>query len=207
MDDNKDYIDDLKTIRNIMERSTRFISLSGLSGMLAGVLAIAGAFIVYRLLDGCFTLSVIKGTGWFGDVRFMGILFIAMAVLMLTLLAGVWLSYRKAVRQQQVLWGPGSKQFLMAMLIPLVSGGLFILVLISQGYYGLIIPSCLIFYGIALAQGARYTISGIQWLGYAEILLALAGALFPGYDLIFWIAGFGILNLIYGVVMSIRYGL
>lgn len=207
MDEKKDYLGDLKTIRGIMERSTRFISLSGISGIFSGIFAIAGAFIVYRILDGSFSLSVIKGSGLFTDTRLIAILIVAIAVLVITLLVAIGLSYRKAVSQQQALWGPGSKQFLAALLIPLVSGGLFVLILVMQGFYLLIIPACLIFYGIALVQGARYTISGIQWLGYGEIMLALAGAFFPGYDLIFWIAGFGILNIIYGIIMSIRYGL
>jgi hypothetical protein len=207
MESNKDYLGDLKAIRSIMERSSRFISLSGMSGVLAGLFSIAGGIIVYNMLGNKLTLGVISGTGLLVNKLFTNVMMIALAVLFLTIFTGIWLSYRKAIQQHQAFWASGSKQFLFSLLIPLIAGGLFILIFAMHGYYELIIPSCLIFYGISLVQGARYTISGIQWLGYAEILLALICASYSGYDLLFWFTGFGILHLIYGIVMSIRYGL
>ncbi len=204
MENTQEYIRDLKEIRNIMERSSRFISLSGLSGILAGLFSLAGALWVYRILGQQLTLTGLSGMS--GDML-LEVILTGLSVLILTLVFGIWLSYRKARQQKQPFAGPGSIQFLFSLLIPLVAGGLFVLAILFNDYYALIIPSCMIFYGIAIVMGSRHTISGIRWLGYSEILIALVCVVFPGYDLIFWSVGFGLVHLIYGIVMSIRIGL
>jgi hypothetical protein len=207
MENEKDYIGDIKEIRNIMERTTRFISLSGFSGILSGLYALAGAWLAYRMV-----YTIDENTGFRklipDDSHLTQLLaVIAIAVLVLALATGIWLSYVKSVKQKLVFWGPGSRQFLIALITPLVTGGLLIIIMALNGNYALIAPSFLIFYGLALIAGARFTISDVQWLGYLEIAAGLFCALIPGYGLIFLSLGFGILHILYGIIMIVKYGL
>jgi len=91
------------------------------------------------------------------------------------------------------------------LIIPLATGGLFILILLSRGYYGVTAPACLIFYGLALINASRNTYSEVRYLGFTEIILGLISALIPGYGLIFWAIGFGAMHIVYGAVMHFRY--
>ena len=100
---------------------------------------------------------------------------------------------------------PVSKRLLTNLAIPLFTGGLFILILISRGEYDIIAPVSLIFYGLALVAGSHYTFSDVKWLGFLEILLGLLAALMPGFGLIFWVIGFGVLHILYGSVMHFKY--
>lgn len=205
MEANQDYLRDIREIRNLMERSVRFISLSGLSGILAGIYALAGVALAFRILypEGSFPKVRVTEPGPV-IFRLTGI---ALAVLILTLASGLWLSYRKSRKQKIVFWGPGSRQFLWSLVIPLVTGGLFIAALTYQGFYAMVVPGFLVFYGISLNYAARHAVSDIQWLGYFEILIGLFSALFPLYGIVSWALGFGVMHLIYGVIMLIKYGM
>ena len=207
MKNEQDYIGDIKEIRNIMERTTRFISLSGLSGILSGLYALAGAWLAFRILNSRNVTSGYRKI-YLDDFNMIKTLaLIAITVLVLALLSGVWLSYIKSKRQNIVFWGSGSRQFLFSLLIPLVTGGLLIIILALKGNYTLIAPSFLVFYGLALIAGGKFTVSYIQWLGYLEILLGLACATIPEYGLLFWSLGFGVLHILYGIIMIVKYGL
>ncbi|WP_260170913.1 hypothetical protein [Mucilaginibacter lappiensis] len=194
----KDIHAELSSIRDLMERSAKFISLSGLSGIMAGIYALIGAGIGYSLLK--------TGDYEHNNIVSIAELFlVAFAVLILSIGTGVWLSYRKAQKNGQPFWSTGSKRLLINMAIPLVSGGLFTFILIYHGHYGIVAPATLIFYGMALVAGSHYTYSGVKSLGIIEILLGLLAALVPGYGLLFWTIGFGVLHIIYGTVMHFKY--
>ncbi len=191
---------ELSSIRDLMERSAKFISLSGLSGVMAGIYAIIGAVLGWEILTH-------ESEGLLrNDYLVIGQLFIvAFGVLILSIGTGVLLSIRKAKKLGQPFWNTGSKRLLLHMAIPLVAGGLFTFILIYRGYYGVVAPSTLVFYGLALVAGSHYTYSGVRGLGILEILLGLLCALMPGYGLIFWTVGFGLLHIIYGTVMHFKY--
>jgi hypothetical protein len=201
----KDIYSELSSIRNLMERSTKFISLSGLSGIMAGVYALAGAFVGYKLV-------YTEGSGMrFSDFYvndptvWWPLFLVAITVLILSVVTGVWLTIRQARKKGENFWNPVSKRLLANLAIPLFTGGLFILILIFRGYYGIISSSCLIFYGLALVAGSQYTLSDVKWLGFCEIILGLMAALLPGYGIVFWIIGFGILHILYGSIMHFKY--
>ena len=195
---------ELSSIRDLMERSAKFISLSGLSGVLAGIYALIGAGVGYTLLQQEYV--VIKRYHTYNEELLILKLFLtAFAVLVLSIGTGVWLSIRKAKRNGQPFWNTGSKRLLINMAIPLISGGLFTFILIYRGYYGVVAPTTLIFYGLSLVSGSHYTYSGVMSLGILEILLGLLCAIMPGYGLIFWSIGFGLLHIIYGTVMHFKY--
>lgn len=201
---------DLASIRNLMERSSKFLSLSGLSGVLAGVYALIGATMAYYIIYdqvNYFQTRIIYGHG---DVRtyyfdLEKLLLIAVVVLAASLLTGFFLSLRKARRTGQKFWNAGGKALAFNMAVPLITGGAMMLIFLLRGYFGIIAPASLIFYGLALIGAGNYTYKGVQYLGINEIILGLIAALFPGYGLLFWAIGFGVLHIIYGAVMHFKY--
>jgi len=196
----KDIHAEISSIRDLMERSAKFISLSGLSGIMAGIYALIGAGMGYQILQ------QIKGEPYRDNSLAIVELFIlAFAVLFLSIGTCIWLSVRKAKKNGQPFWGTSSKRLLINMAIPLVSGGLFTFILIFHGHYGIVASSTLIFYGLALIAASHYTYSDVKGLGIMEILLGLLAAWVPGYGLIFWSVGFGLLHIIYGTVMHFKY--
>jgi len=205
MKDIPEYEKDLASIRTMMERSAKFLSLSGLSGVLAGVYALIGAIAAYFIAQypisplGFRVDSVNAGTTLYK------LIFIALVVLVASISTGLWLSGRKAKKSGAALWSQTSQKLVVNLSIPLVTGGIFILIMLYTGHYGLAAPASLIFYGLALINASVNTYDEIRYLGYSEILLGLISATFPGYGLIFWALGFGVLHIIYGGIMYNKY--
>ncbi|WP_321375597.1 hypothetical protein [uncultured Draconibacterium sp.] len=201
MNDSEKLLSELKDIRNIMERSSRFLSLSGLSGILVGIYALIGAFFVYRVVYIQFPSSVRQE--YINDTL-TSVFIIGITVLILSLFTIYILTVKQAKKEQKPIWGPGSKLLLINLLIPLATGGILTTVLALRGYYGVVSPCFLIFYGLALVNAAKYTRPEILSLGLVEIVLGLLAAIFPGYGLYFWAIGFGIVHIIYGLMFLNR---
>ncbi len=201
----KDIYSELSSIRNLMERSSKFISLSGLSGIMAGIYALAGAFAGYRIVYGENPGLRYRDNYVTEPQVLWQLFFIALVVLILSLITGLWLTIRQAKKRGENFWNPVSKRLLINMAVPLFTGGLFILILLLRGDYGIVSPACLIFYGLALISGSHYTFSDVKWLGFCEIVLGLLAALLPGYGIVFWVIGFGLLHILYGSVMHFKY--
>ena len=202
-------IEDIKTIRKIMEESSRFLSLSGLSGVFAGITAITGALVAYFFIlnngsihyDEYFRSLSAKET----LVLRWQLMADAALVLVLSVLFALYFSFKKARHDGKNVWTPVSRRLLINLLIPLITGGVFIIVLLFQNHIQLIVPGFLIFYGLALVNAGKFTYGEIFYLGILEIIIGLVSAFFPGWGLIFWILGFGILHIIYGLVMYRKY--
>lgn len=194
----KDLYDEINSIKKIMERSTKFISLSGLSGILAGVYALIGAGTGYEII---YVNDRLQG-GYAIDIQLFAI---ALIVLLLSVTTGVVLTVRNAKRKGQSVWNPSSQALLKNGLLPLLTGGAFILILLSNGYYHIVAPACLIFYGLALTAASQYTYGDVKWLGITEIILGLLAMLLPGFDLLFWALGFGVMHILYGSIMYFKY--
>jgi hypothetical protein len=194
-------LEELREIRSMMERSSRFISLSGLSGVFAGVFALIGAGVAYWYLE----ISLGEGYHRFRDWQVLTfILTDAAAVLIPSLLTAVYFTTRQAKKHGQKIWDNTSKRLLINMAIPLVTGGIFILALLQWAPM-LAAPATLIFYGLALINASKFTLNDIRYLGVCELLLGLISAFWPGYSLFFWAIGFGVLHIIYGAVMYRKY--
>ncbi len=216
--ENKDIYEDISSIKTIMERSTKFISLSGLSGVMAGIYALIGAGIAFMLIPR-YTLGYSEQPAASYPVKglFYGnssghipgldaeLFLVALSVLILSISTGVWLTVRKAKRSEQTVWNPSSRALLKNGLLPLLTGGAFILILLGQRHYGIISPACLIFYGLSLVAASQYTFGDVRWLGILEIILGLLCMLVPGYGLFFWAFGFGVLHILYGSIMYFKY--
>lgn len=205
MKETKDYLEDISEIRNIMERSSNFISLSGLSGILAGIYALIGSFLAYRVVyleRSILGIREVYINEWDTIIK-LGL--IAMVVLVLAVSTGVYLTSKKSEHSLLSLKNAGFRNLLASLLIPLLTGGFFILILVARGYYGVVAPAFLIFYGLALINGSKYSLRDINYLGIVEIALGLICAIFPGYGLIFWACGFGVMHILYGSIMYYKY--
>ena len=212
MNTKEKHLEDLKEIRSMMERSSRFISLSGLSGIFAGIYALLGAAAawwyirengLYRYYFRSTTLPLEKAEKQLDFFLFFMV--VAAIVLFAALATGIYLTTRQAKKKGQSIWDNTSKRMLINLAIPLVTGGLFCLTLMFHGVIGFVVPATLVFYGLALINASKFTLNDIRNLGYCEIALGLISTLYIGYGLYFWALGFGVLHIIYGAVMYYKY--
>ncbi len=192
------YLKDINEIKDLMNRSSRFISLSGLSGIFAGLFAISGALIAYYFI---FPKSgeVITLYSW----NFKMLLILLASVALLSVVTAFLLTSQKAKKNKEKIWDTTTQRLLLNFLIPLVTGGIYIIIKLNSQHYGLTASLMLIFYGLALVSASKYTLGNIKYLGYAEIVIGLICAAIPGFGFWFWILGFGVLHIIYGILMYI----
>lgn len=196
----EEHLANLATIKEIMGKSTQFLSLSGLSGVLAGIYALVGSFIVHQLVEN-------HGRSYITleSYTFKMILITAFAVLVMSVVTAFLLTYFKAKKSREAMWNPVSKRMLFNFLVPLITGGIFIVLLIKNQIYGLIGPVTLIFYGLACVNASKYTLKDILYLGISQIILGLLATAYPGNSLYFWAFGFGVLHIVYGTIMYFKY--
>lgn len=198
--ESKDYLKDISDIKQMMNKSSRFISLSGLSGILAGVYAIIGAGFAYWLVMNSGRDYLILD-GYVFRLILLDLLLIAL----FSAVTGIILTTRKAKKNEAKIWDASSRRLVINFLIPLIAGGLYILIILSNQKYGQTGALMLIFYGLALVNASKYSIGDIRYLGYTEIVLGLICALFPGYGFWLWVLGFGVMHIIYGTYMHFKY--
>ena len=189
----------------MMEKSSRFISLSGLSGVMAGIYALIGAYVAWKLAYTSETLVydqlIVR------DVRgnLTWLMLDAAAVLLLAIITGVYLTRQKAKKQGVKTWDKTAQRLLINLLIPLVTGGILVVIFYYQGLIGLIAPTTLIFYGLGLINASYYTYRDVRFLGISEVVLGLVASAVIGYGLLIWAIGFGVLHIIYGAMMYFKY--
>ncbi|MBP0612229.1 hypothetical protein J8J42_04100 [Chryseobacterium sp. cx-311] len=203
--ESKNYHEDLAHIRSMMERSSRFISLSGLSGVFAGLVALLGAVYVYFVFQR-------EGIDYFDGKRNVfsedlvrELAMIGAAILVLAVLSGYIFTARKSKEKNLQIWDQTTKRLLFNFAVPLITGGLFCLGLLYHEIFVFVAPTTLIFYGLALVNASKYTFTDIQYLGLCQIVLGLLSFFFLGWGLVFWAFGFGVLHIVYGLVMHKKY--
>lgn len=208
MEANK-YLDDITEIKNIMNRSSRFISLSGLSGVLAGVYALIGAALAYTRLknysDTNYDGLSGRSTPLWGTDLIQDLILIAVVVIVLAAVTGFLMTLKKSKKSGEKIWDATSKRLVVNFLIPLMAGGIFCLVLIQYGAVGLVAPATLIFYGLACVNASKYTMGDVRYMGLAFVIIGLISTQLLGYGLYFWALGFGIFHIIYGAMMYFKY--
>ncbi len=205
MEQNSDYQKDIESIRHMMEKSVKFLSLSGLSGILAGVYALIGAGFAYYIVYLPQTPFDYANQSVKEVTIIIRLLAIALAVLVASIITGYVLASRKANKMGVKVWNTTSKRLVINLLVPLLAGGIFLIFLALYGYFALVAPAFLIFYGLALIQASPNLYDEIRYLGYLEIILGIICAALPGFGLIFWSIGFGVLHIIYGALMFKKY--
>lgn len=206
MKEQQDYIKDLAEIRSMMERSSKFLSLSGLSGVLAGVYAMIGAYAAYYLLGfapDAFEYAINEsGETIAGMPPVMGL---ALMILVLSIGTALVLTTNKAKGKGESVWNITSKRMLSAVSIPLMAGGIVVLLLIGSGFAGLAAPLTLVFYGITLSTASAYTYADVKYLGILQIVLGVLSVAFVSLSILFWAIGFGLLHIVYGLYIHLKH--
>jgi hypothetical protein len=204
----QDTIQEVKDIRRMMERSSRFISLSGLSGVSAGVFALIAVWIARYVIFKNYYNHYNK-VGYWEEEEFIRLIIqvtgLAAAVFAAAFLSAFYFTWRKSKKQGVSLWNHTSKRLFWNMIIPLAAGGLFIAGMLRNHEWTYVAPASLVFYGLALVNASKYTLTDIRYLGYCEVIVGLVSMQWPGYGLYFWAIGFGILHIIYGIIMWWKY--
>jgi len=204
MSSNQESLNTLNEIRDLMERSSKFLSLSGLSGVFAGVFALIGSIAAFvRFKTDLYT--PVHSTGDANGDVISFLLIDGLLVLTFSLLAGILFTVRKARKRGLQIWNSSSKRLLIGMFIPLAAGGIFCLAMLHYGYVWLVFPVTLLFYGLALVNASRFTYPEVFYLGISEIVLGCIALFLTGYSLLFWAIGFGLLHIIYGATMYNKY--
>ena len=208
------HLDQISEIRNMMEKSSKFISLSGFAGVWVGSVALIGLAAIFFSFPDYFILRytennaayphyMLRGSELIAFVRFA--IIDAALILSFAIAGAVLLTLRKSRKNGLSLWDATAKRFIVSLMVPLSTGGILTLIMIIHGYAMLAGSLTLIFYGLALFNAGRYSLIEIRYLGLLEILLGLLAAIFIGYTAIFWGIGFGVLHIIYGLLMYFKY--
>lgn len=200
--DNREGLAAIQDIKRIMERSSRFISLSGWSGITAGLCALGGALTAKHFISqyqgsnsGRINSSVLEET----------LLMVAGATFAAAFISAFVFTFIRSRRKGVAVWGNSAQRLMFNTAVPLLAGALVVLRMLEMKEYGLLAPCCLIFYGLALINGSKYTLGEVRYLGYFQVVLGIINLWIPGNGLYFWALGFGVLHIIYGVVMWWKY--
>ena len=212
MNEQQQSLEDLQHIKKMMERSSRFISLSGLSGISAGFCALLGAWIAKPYVMGHKEIvineevaiiqamandySIILNTYlfWIAVVTFLG-----------AFTSAFIFTFFKTKKEGTLIWSASSKRLMINLSIPIIVGGIFLFRMLQFETFGLVAPGCLIFYGLGLVNASKYTLIEIRYLGYIQIILGLVNLWFVGFGLYFWAVGFGMMHILYGAYMWNKY--
>lgn len=206
----QNQLNELKEIRNLMERSSKFLSLSGIAGIIIGIIAIAGVAAAYVFLGlglnepGYYNFSAAQNTS---EVAAVAAFLFAdfMVVLVLSLFTAVFFAVKNAKKRGLPVWDATASRLLVNIMIPLAAGGIFCLILWHHGCFALMAPVSLIFYGLALVNASKYAINEIRYLGVMEVAVGLVASIFMEYGLLFWAFGFGLMHIIYGIKIYFKH--
>lgn len=205
----KKHEEDLLVIRKMMEDSSRFLTLSGLSGVFAGVYALIGAVVAYYFIMGQgsihFDYSVKYILSGVNRSVLPWLVLDAAMILFLAIGTAWFVSKQKARRENKLLWNKAAKNMLFHLFVPLMAGGAIIIAMLFTESTILVASSMLIFYGLALISASKYTLGEIKFLGITQLLIGVCSLFALGYGLFFWVLGFGVMHIVYGFIMWKKY--
>lgn len=197
------YIGDLREIKDIMVRSSRFSSLSGWSGVVAGLIALAGGLLAYFWVFDGVVPGLLEAGGMSGDARLR--LLVVMGLTMLLAMGAVFgLSRQGRRRREREVGQAHLRPLLTHFFVPLGAGGAMSLFFLFHDLPGMLPATTLIFYGLATFSASKYSIPEIGQLGIKSLLLGLLALIFPAYALLWWLLGFGALHIIYGLYLQLK---
>jgi len=205
MSDKQQPLQDLHHIKQMMERSSRFISLSGLSGVSAGLCALCGAWFASKEIN-CWLEGDCELNNLLGKLKLINnLVWIAVITFIAAFISAFIFTYIRSKKNNTPIWGNTTLRLFWNTLIPLLAGGAFLWRMMQLGQYEFVAPGCLLFYGLALVNASKYTLGEIRFLGYGQLMLGVMNLWYLGYGLYFWTIGFSFLHIIYGVIMWWKY--
>lgn len=182
-------LDNLKFIRETMERSTSFTAVPGYGGMLMGSTAVAAAFIANS------------------QIYFVDALTVWLVEAALAFSIGLLAMWQKSKIGGQSLLSAPAKKFAMSFAPPLIVGVISVLGIWRYGDYFAMPAICMLCYGAAVVCGGAFSAKVVPVMGWSFILLgAVTFALPPNYGNLMMGASFGGLHIIFGAIIARRYG-
>jgi hypothetical protein len=206
MSEQSQHLESIHDIKQLMQKSSRFISLSGLSGIAAGICALVAAWIAYGKMHAYrVDNSIAETRGYSFQNGYQNLERELILIAGITFIAAFWLAflftYLRSRKTGVPIWGFVARKVMVHVAVPMLVGGLLIWRMMDYNAYELIAPACLLFYGLALINASKYTFPEIKYMGYGELILGALNLWLVGYGLWFWAAGFGLLHIVYGFVM------
>lgn len=213
MTEQNQHLESIEDIKQLMHKSSRFISLSGLSGVAAGSCALVAAWLAKNEINqykATHTIEYIDGKSsnvFGGDYKQLEtrLLIIAALTFVAAFVLAFVFTYLRSRKTGVAIWGYTARRVMTNVAVPMLAGALVIWRMIEAGFYGLVAPTSLIFYGLALINASKYTLTEIRYLGYGQLLLGIVNLWLPGWGIYFWGLGFGLLHIVYGIVMWNKY--
>ncbi len=203
--DHKKVQDDLSHIRQMMEKSSRFNSLSGISGVVAGMAALLGVCVVLFLIKPAEFFIPIKIPHYNYSSELIVSIAIGLAVLVIGVTGFFFLSYLRGKSSNTPLWTTAVKDLLLTSGTPLIAGGAVCLALLYHHLEIFLVPATLIFYGISLVNAGQYTHLELRTLGILQLILGCVALFIPELGFWLWAFGFGILHIIFGFLIHTKY--
>ena len=194
------YFDDLAHIRSMMERSSRFLSLSGWAGILPGIYALVGLALAAAQIQQAGSLGQYMEQASQNNALVLQLLGIALIVLVLSVFSSWYMCMRKARMDKQSVWTPAIRNMLVYFSIPLLAGAVMVGWIYEKQQWGLLAPVLLSFYGLALVLVSQFTLRSIFWLGIFEIALSIPAGVY-GWEIPVLAIGFGFAHIGYGIMM------
>ncbi|MBR1835514.1 MAG: hypothetical protein IJ785_08460 [Bacteroidales bacterium] len=205
---NNDAIDTLREIKDLMQKSSRFQTISGISIIIIGIYASIVSFGAWLLLGNHEPYSWLPS--WATDFalntpgRTWAAILCALVLLVLSFGTVCLMSYFKTKRvNQRFVFDQTVRRSLWAFFVPAATGGLLCLAMLQQGHYGITSSFMLVFYGLALINSAHHTTSRLALLGYVELLLGIVDCFVVNQGLLFWFLGFGLWHIIFGIFFTL----
>ncbi len=189
----KDYLKDITDIKKMMDKSSRFISLSGLSSIYTGV---------YGLIGGAYYYVKEIKTDSFSPYVAISIFLI---VSVLSIITTIYFTHKRAKKINEKAWSKTTEQLLSTFSITLVIGTCFIIILAFQEKFEQLLPLVPLFYGLSLIHAAKHTKNIVKPLGVIQILIALLCVLFIEQSFWLYVIGFGLVHLINGLIIYFKY--
>ncbi|MBI3427053.1 MAG: hypothetical protein HY011_29340 [Acidobacteria bacterium] len=182
-------MDNLRFIRETMERATSFTAVPGWGGVFIGMTALAAtAVAVQQRTTRAWLLT------WLVEA-------------LLALAVGGWAMQHKArAAESTVLSGPGRK-FALSLLPPLLAGALLSVVLYRAHVFFALPGLWLLMYGTGVVTGGAFSVRIVPVMGLCFMALGIVALTAPAaYGNWFMAAGFGGLHIIFGIIIARRYG-
>jgi len=195
------HLENLSELKSILSKNTRFLSFSGLSGVIAGITALAGEYLFYNLY-----LATFSSSSNYADVRnladmklFYSALLIALSIIGISVIVGVILARKKIRMQGSTVNRDLLKNTLIHILVPILVGGAICFVASFTDHFIYIPAFLLIFYGLGLFNGSRFSFDDLKIVGLVFMGLGLITYAYPNLSMWTWGLGFGVGHILYGL--------
>jgi len=182
-------LDSLQYIRSAMERAGAFTAVPGVGGIALGSTALGVAALARRMWNGDSWLAA-----WLGE---------AVVACLIGVVAAAHKSHKAGM---PLLSGPGRK-FLLGFAPPLLAGALLTLVLFRAGFVAALPGVWLLLYGTGVLCGGAASVKVVPMMGICFMAIGAAALFAPAaWGNAFLAAGFGGLHILFGVLITVKYG-